>query len=258
MIELALLLLGLLVTTIFTMVGLAGGLLIVPILVLGLGLPAQQAVGVSLMMMTFATISATIAYARQRRINYKIGVLLDVLDVPGALVGVWLTTLIASNLLAGLFGGFLVIVSINIIMRRNGRAGHKADQRRHIFGLPTRTIQFCLLASFISGTVAGMFGAGGGTVDITVMILALGMSPYMAAGTSEFGMALTNTAALIPHLFLGNVVLGYAIPITAGAVVGAQIGPALSRRAGVGILRKTLAVLFVVVGLRMLLVPFVA
>jgi len=258
MIELALFMLGLLVTTVFTMVGLAGGLLIVPILILGFGLPAQQAVGVSLMMMTFATLSATIAYARQRRINYRVGVLLDVLDVPGALVGAWLTTLIASNLLAGLFGAFLLIVSIFVIMRKNEQTTDVMGIKRRILGLPVQAFYFCLLASFASGAVAGMFGAGGGTVDMAAMILMLRMSPYIAVGTSEFGMALTNTAALIPHAFLGNVALGYAVPLAAGAVVGAQIGPTLSRRAKVITLRKILGLVFIIIGLRMIIVPYIS
>jgi len=59
----------------------------VPMLVLAFGLPAQNAVGISLMAMTFATISATVAYSRQRKINYKVGILLDVLDIPGSTRG---------------------------------------------------------------------------------------------------------------------------------------------------------------------------
>ncbi|MEM3616370.1 MAG: sulfite exporter TauE/SafE family protein [Candidatus Bathyarchaeia archaeon] len=250
MIELLLLLTGLMVATVCSLVGLGGGILIVPILVLGFGLRTQHAIGVSLLMMTFTTISATVAYARQKRINYKVGVLLDVLDVPGAVLGAFITTLLSSNLLAGLFGCLLMIISMHII-RKNKDGGEDAINSGD-FSLSRRAIYLCLLTSFVSGFVAGMFGAGGGTVDIIAMVLVLGMSPYIATGTSEFGMALTNTAALIPHIFLGNVVLEKAVPITIGAVIGAQLGPAISRRMKVATLRKILGVVLLIVGIRML------
>lgn len=251
MIEILLFLSGLLVATICSMVGLGGGILIVPILVLGFGLVTQHAVGISLLMMTFTTVSATIAYARQKRINYKVGVLLDVLDAPGAVLGAFLATTLSSNLLASLFGCLLIIISIYIIKKKNRNGGEDLTSSGD-FKLSRRTIYVCLLTSFLSGFVAGLFGAGGGTVDMIAMVLVLGMSPYVVTGTSEFGMALTNTAALIPHIFFGNVVLEKAAPVAIGAIIGAQLGPAISKRMKVATLRRILGVVLFVVGVRML------
>lgn len=256
MIELLLFLTGLLVATICSLVGLGGGVLIVPILVLGFGLRTQHAIGVSLMMMTFTTISATLAYASQKRINYKVGVLLDVFDVPGALLGAFITTLLASNILAGLFGCLLLIISIHIIKKKDKQDGEN-NVKQVDFKLSSRTIYLCILTSFVSGLASGMFGAGGGTIDMIAMVLVLEMSPYIATGTSEFGMALTNIAALIPHLFLGNVILQTAVPITIGAFIGAQLGPAISKLIRVPTLRKILGVVLFVVGLRMLMAFYI-
>ncbi|MGC8817429.1 MAG: TSUP family transporter [Candidatus Hadarchaeum sp.] len=82
-----LILLSLLIATVFSMVGLVGGVLIVPALVLLFSLTTQQAVGVSLFAVMFTTISATLTYAVRGKINYRVGLLLDTLDVPGAVVG---------------------------------------------------------------------------------------------------------------------------------------------------------------------------
>jgi len=113
-----------------------------------------------------------------------------------------------------------------------------------------------MLGSLASGVVSAMFGIGGGVVDEMVMILMLGMTIRLSAGTAMFGMALTTVAALIPHWFLGNVLLDYAIPLTIGCVIGGQIGPYLSKRTRASTLRKILAAVFIVIGVRMLLVPF--
>jgi len=255
MIELTLILLGLLIATISSMIGLAGGAFMVPALVLIFGLTAQKAVGVSLFAIMFVTISATAAYAVQGRIRYKVGLLLDTLDVPGALLGAYITTLIASKWLAGMFGGLLVFIASYIILKKNSRK--EADSNHKFLGLSRRVISYCMIGSFVSGVVSAMFGIGGGVIDETVMILLLGMSIHLSAGTAMFGMAITTVAAVIPHWFLGNILLEYAIPLTIGCVIGGQIGPRLSKRTRASILRKILGTVFIFIGLRMLLVPFV-
>ncbi|MEM2926608.1 MAG: sulfite exporter TauE/SafE family protein [Candidatus Bathyarchaeia archaeon] len=245
--------LSLFIAAISSLVGLGGGVFLVPSLILIFGLPSQKAVGASLFTMTFTTISATIAYARQKKIDYKIGILLDVLDVPGATLGAYVTTIINSKLLATIFGIFLFIVSIRLLKSREAPGNsepHNPGSPRLNKGVVAST----LAASFASGFVAGMLGAGGGTVDETVMILFLGMPATLAAGTAEFGMALTNLAALIPHWMFGNVLIDYVIPLALGAILGAQIGPHLSKRAGERIVRRSLAIVFAIIGIRMLLV----
>jgi len=252
MIELTLIPLGLFIAAIFSMVGLAGGTFMVPMLVLLFGLPAQKAIGASLFAIMFMTISATVAYAIQKKIDYKVGLLLDTLDVPGAVLGAYITTLVASVWLAGMFGGLLVVIATYITLRKNST---KADSEKKL-GFSRRVICLCLLGSLASGIVSGMFGIGGGIIDETVMILLLGMSIHMSIGTSVFGMSITTVAAVIPHWFLGNILLDYAIPLTVGCVLGGQLGPYLSKRARAGTLRKILGAILIFIGLRMLLVPF--
>jgi uncharacterized membrane protein YfcA len=244
---------SLLIATISSLVGLGGGVFLVPTLVLAFGLPSQKAVGASLFAMTFTTLSATIAYARQRKIYYRIGILLDVLDVPGAALGAYITTLIDSQLLAIIFGLFLFIVSIRLLRSEASQENGALEGSRTIC-LTKGIVVSSLAASFASGIVAGMLGAGGGTVDETVMILVLGMPASFAAGTAEFGMALTNSAALVSHWILGNVMIDYVVPLAIGAAIGAQIGPHLSKQVGERILRKVLGIVFVLIGLRMVLI----
>jgi hypothetical protein len=255
MIELGLIPLGLIIAALFSMVGLAGGVFMVPMLVLLFGLPAQQAVGVSLFAVMFTTISATTAYMVQKRINYKVGLLLDTLDVPGAIFGAYLTTLITSMWLSGGFGILLIFIAAIMIWKKN--SSKSLDLNHKFSSLSIRVIGYCLLGSFTSGLVSGMFGVGGGVIDEIVMILLLGMSIRISAGTAMFGMAITTVAAVIPHWFLGNIVLNYAIPLAIGCILGAQIGPYYSKRARASTLRKILGAVLVVIGLRMLLVPFV-
>ncbi|MGQ9788927.1 MAG: sulfite exporter TauE/SafE family protein [Candidatus Hadarchaeaceae archaeon] len=253
MFELILLPAGILIATFFSMIGLAGGTLIVPLLVLAFALPTQKAIGISLLAVMFTAVSSTLAYAAQRRIHFKVGLLLDTLDVPGAFLGAYLTTMIASGWLAGMFGSVLIFLAARMFWRRNSGGGAGSVNS---LVLNRRVIAACVLGSLISGMVSGMFGIGGGAIDELVMILMLGMSVHLSAGTAMFGMAITTGAALIPHWLLGNVLLDYAVPLTIGCIIGGQIGPYLSRRTQAVTLRRILAAVFIVIGIRMLLVPF--
>lgn len=237
------------------MVGLGGGVFFVPTLLLAFGVTAQKAVGISLVTMTFSTFSAALAYARKGLINYRLGLLLDVLDVPGVLLGAYITTLLDPSWLASLFGILLFFVAFRLLRKGDSEADPQASGRR-IIGLPAKAVYISLMASFLSGLVAGMFGAGGGTVDESFMVLAIGVPALTAAATSEFGMAVTNFAAALSHGFLGNILWEYAIPLTLGAAIGGQIGPHISGRVKEKTLRRILSAAFVLVGIRMLIFPY--
>ncbi|MEM2878478.1 MAG: sulfite exporter TauE/SafE family protein [Candidatus Hadarchaeales archaeon] len=244
---------GFLIATVFSMVGLAGGSFIVPLLVLGFGLATQKAVGVSLFAVTFITISAALGYAARRRIDFRVGLILDALDVPGAFIGAYITTMVRSSILAGMFGLMLVFISFYAFLRKNSKPEKGGGGRPE---LNRRVITACMMGSFLSGIVSGMFGIGGGVVDELVMIFILGMSVHLSAATAMFGMALTTVSAVVPHWMLGNVVLEYAIPLAAGGVVGGQLGPYLSVRSRATTLRKVMAIVIALIGVRMLFVPF--
>jgi len=254
MLELILIPAGLAIATFFSMIGLAGGSFFVPMLVLAFGLPAQKAVGCSLFAVMFTAISSTIAYAAQRRIHFKVGLLLDTLDVPGAFLGAYLTTLISSSWLAGMFGGLLIMLAARMFQRSPAREITTPEALR----LDRRVVAACVLGSFTSGVVSGLFGVGGGVIDEAFMILLIGMSVHLSAGTAMFGMAITTVAAVIPHWLLGNILPEYAAPLALGSVVGGQLGPYLSKRTPAPTLRRILVVVFIFLGIRMLLVPFLS
>ncbi len=254
MIELILIPIGLLIAAFFSMVGLAGGSFIVPMLVLGFGLATQKAIGISLLAVMFTAVSATLAYAMQRKINFRVGLLLDTMDVPGAFLGAYLTTFIASTWLAGMFGGLLVFIAAYMFLRRKSSREIAADDS---IRMGRKTVGYCVLGSLASGIVSAMFGIGGGVIDEMVMILMLGMTIHMSAGTAMFGMAITTIAAFIPHWLLGNVIWDYAIPLAIGCAIGGQIGPYFSKRTEASTLKKILAAAFIIIGLRMLLIPFI-
>jgi hypothetical protein len=250
-----------------SMAGLGGGFLIVPILILIFQLPAQNAIAISLVAICGTTISATIAYARQKRIDYILGLLYDLFDIPGVIIGAYLTTFFPSNLLAGIVGVFIMSMSIILIMH-NKKASkekrgqlkvedetwkrRKVDSSGKIFEYIVHERYLTFVSSFAGGLVTGLAGLGGGITDTATMIL-LGVPPHIAVASSEFAMALTNGTGVIAHGLLNNILFEYALPITLGTIIGAQLGSYFNKCVRENTLRKILAFIAFFVGLRMAL-----
>lgn len=266
-----LLIFGFMIGTPMAMVGLGGGILIVPMLILIFGLPASNAAAISLVAMVGTSVSASIGYIRQRRVDYKLSLLYDILDIPGVVAGAYLTTILPKNILAGLCGFFVVIISLLLIKNRrsatvSSRKGEqttgkewrrrKVDSSNQIFEYMVRSPSLALISSFLSGLVGGLAGLGGGVTDATTMIL-LGVPPHIAAASSEFAMALTNGVGVAAHGILHNILWDYAVPLTIGTFIGAQLGVLASKRTRGETLTKILSVIALILGVRLILLLFV-
>ncbi|MCW4034519.1 MAG: sulfite exporter TauE/SafE family protein, partial [Candidatus Bathyarchaeota archaeon] len=250
-----------------SMCGLGGGFILVPTLILVFNLPPQSAVAISIVAMFGTTISATLGYLKQKRVDFKLAVLYDVFDIPGVIIGAYLTTILPKDFLIGLCGFFILFLSL--LMLRNLRKktcatgfssvkeedgwGRKVqDSMNHVFEYKIRKPGLVVLSSLMSGLVTGLAGLGGGITDTTTMIL-LGVPSHIAVASSEFAMALTNGAGILTHGFLQNIPFDYAIPITIGTIIGAQFGVLLAKRAKQQTLKMILALISLAFSIRLII-----
>ncbi|MDH5377948.1 MAG: sulfite exporter TauE/SafE family protein [Gammaproteobacteria bacterium] len=263
-----LLMLGFIVGLPASMCGLGGGFILVPTLILVFNLSPQNAIAISLVAMCGTTISATLGYIKQKRVDYKLALLYDIFDIPGVVVGAYLTTILPKNLLIGLCG--FLILFLSLLMLRNLRArklstknkesnmtcngwGRKvSDSMNQVFEYKIRRPSLIMISSLMSGLVTGLAGLGGGITDTTTMML-LGIPSHIAIASSEFAMALTNGAGVITHGFLQNISIGYAIPITIGTILGAQFGVLLAKRTKQKTLKMILSVVSLLFSIRLIL-----
>lgn len=256
-----------------SLAGVGGGFLIMPVLIFFFGLPAQNAVAVSIAAILGTTISSSVVYLKQKRVDFFLALLYDVFDVPGVIVGAYLASLITSNMLTGLVGVFIISLSILLIIRKEpvldkpkisntkgsiqnkGWKRKKTDSNNKTFSYKIKRPALIFLSSFTGGLATGFAGLGGGITDTSTMIL-LGIPAHIAVASSEFAMALTNGAGLLAHGILDNLLIEYAIPLTIGTIVGAQIGAVLGKHVKGATIRKVLIVLACIAGIRLLLSAF--
>ncbi len=255
-----------LVGIISSMIGVGGGFLIVPILVLIYAISTHLAVGTSVVMIVFTALSSTFAYARQRRIDYSLGSILATGSIPGAALGAYATSFISPAGLASLFGVFLIIVAVRMLIAPNDSKGEKRsriwgwirrikDAQGHVFQYEANMVPGIAL-SLLAGFASGFFGVGGGAVMVPVMVLVMTMPMHIAVATSMFIMIFTSVSAATTHILLGNVLADSAIALGIGIVFGTQVGAFAARRLRARSLQRVFAAFLLVIGARMALQYF--
>ncbi|NJP38288.1 sulfite exporter TauE/SafE family protein [Alkalicoccus luteus] len=263
----ALAVLGLAAAIIGSVMGLGGGIIIVPaLMVLGgytellSGITPQTAVGTSLLVMIFTGLSSTLAYMKQKVVDLKSGLLFFAGSGPGALFGVWLNSGIdvASFLIA--FGVFIIIVSFILLIRHRIKPiPLRPGGIKRTFREPDGTIReygyeawLGISIAFFVGMFSGLFGIGGGSLMVPAMIILFAFPPHFAVATSMFLVFLSALVSSASHVALGNVDWVYAAALIPGAWFGGKIGAWINRRLKSDTLVLALRVVLLLIGIRLI------
>ena len=168
--DLLLLLSGIAAGAFGALLGLGGGILIVPILTLGFGLPLAAAVGTSLVSVIATSTGAAAVNVRAGRADVRLGITLGVGTVVGALTGGLVAAFLPERILAALFSGLLVYTAV--AMLRGIRAPSEDESTDTVDpaapdgsdapAYRTRRVPLAIGGSFVAGNVSGLLGIGGG------------------------------------------------------------------------------------------------
>jgi len=216
---LGLVLLGFAAGIIGSMIGLGGGFVVVPILTF-FGFSPQLAASNSLFAAFSNAVASTVSYAKQRRIEYSLGLKLGLLSVPGTILGAYISDEITSSLFKILFGIVLLASSLYIFSKR------KIEPKT--YNLSKQIMVLAIGASFFAGIISSLFGIGGGVVFVPLMVIAIGLSMKMAAPTSQFILLFASASGMIAHALLGHPDFYQALFLSIGAFVGGLVGSRLS------------------------------
>lgn len=253
-----------LIGVISTLLGIGGGSLIVPFLIIVFNTGYAEAVATSLTAMVFLASLGALNYYKRGLVDVKVGVLFQALTVAGAFIGANIVSIIPTGVLKGAFGVFLLYVSYTMFKgKKRSLEGEKTRVKdrfyRKKFTLPDgSTVDFeipILLSSslvFTAGVFSGMFGIGGGTILVPVLNLACGFPIHVAVATSTFIISMTALTGAATHYIHGNLNVLLVIPVSIGYVIGSQIGPRLAVRIKGVILRKIFAILLAFASLRII------
>lgn len=232
--------------------GLGGGILIVPILTLGFGMPLPTAIGISLICVIATSTGAAAINVRAGRADVRLGITLGAGTVVGAVAGGLVAGLLPERAIAGIFAALLAYTAITMLRRLRSSASEEpdvpmVDPAAHDGpGAPpyrSRRLPAALGGSFVAGNVSGLLGVGGGIVTVPIIHLVMGAPMLVAVATSNFMIGITAAAGAYAYLFRGDVDPRLAAPVVVGTALGAALGAVLASR----IQSSWLAMAFVIV-----------
>jgi uncharacterized membrane protein YfcA len=201
------------------MIGLGGGIIVVPVLTF-LGFPPTAAASNSLFAALSNSIASTISYSRQKRIEYFLGLKLGLLAIPGTILGAIISTDVAPDIFKILFGFVLVASAIYIFLRKQIESREKIISKQMII--------FAIGASFFAGIISSFFGIGGGIIFVPLMVVGMGMSMKKAAPTSQLILLFASLSGVIVHSVLGHPDFLQAGFLAIGSFFGGLVGAKLS------------------------------
>ena len=248
--------------------GLGGGIVVIPLLTLGLGVDIRYAAGAALVSVIATSSGAASSYVKEGYSNLRIGMFLEVATTSGAVAGALLAGHLPEKAITVLFGVVLLLSSgLSLRSPGGGDAGASSDPiatrlrldssyptpegplAYHVHGVPPA---FGLM--FVAGALSGLLGIGSGAVKVLALDRAMRLPFKVSTTTSNFMIGVTAAASAGVYLGRGYIDPGLAMPVMLGVLVGALAGARILARAESRSLRVLFAAVIAVLGAQMIYV----
>lgn len=249
-----------------SMFGLGGGIIIIPLLTLGLGFEMKDAIGASLIGVIASSTGAAGRYVSEGLVNIRLGMLMEPATTVGSIAGAFLAVYLDQEILALAFAAVLLYSAyymfkkpeVTVHSRREGfcrfldssyvdpQTGEKVEYGVH-------NLRRGLLASFAAGNMSGMLGVGGGIVKVPAMNVWMGVPMRAATSTSNFMIGVTAVAGASVLYVNGLIPPVLAATVALGVFAGASIGPRLVRHTAGRTLRRYFAIVLIAISALMVL-----
>jgi hypothetical protein len=252
-----------------SLLGLGGGVLIVPLLTFGFGLPLRESVGVSLVCVIMTSSAAAGVYLERHVANLRLGMTLELFTAIGALVGGFIAFLLDERLIALLFAVLLAYVAVTMALNR---AMPTTDEPSVDVGPSTaeppstamidrlsgddyrvRNLGRGMIGATGAGVISALLGIGGGAIKVPVMNLTMGVPLRVAIATSNLMIGVTAAASSVIYVINGGIDPYVAGPTAIGVFLGATAGSRLSHRVDLRVLRLLFVVVLGYTAIQMLL-----
>lgn len=253
-----------------SLVGLGGGVFVVPMLTVIFGVPFASAAGASIVSVIATSSGAAAAYVRDHITNLRVGMFLQIATTVGAICGAFLAVLVPATLLYVVFGLVLLISAAPLILKlgeelpagiKNDRWAEKLslgssypDQRlgREVSYAVTRVpLGFSLM--YVAGLLSGLLGIGSGTFKVLAMDTAMRLPMKVSTTTSNLMIGVTAAASAGIYFQRGMIDPLIAAPVALGVLLGATIGAKTLARLSNNTIRKLFIPVLVLIAAEMIM-----
>ena len=274
-------LLGITASSLGMLAGLAGGIILVPLLIV-IGVPVQEVIGTVQSALILPTLIASIEGFRRKEIFIRFAIIFEFSTIAGTWIGAYLTIIVPSLILKLVFTGLAFFFSV-MIFRNSKSSSSIPDLEPAIEDIPGESklfsyinklnkkvkpflkfkigktteaqvsIPLMVVFGLFIGITAGMLGIGGGWIKTPLMIIVYKFPVHSATSTALFMALITVTSGGLAHAFFGNLNLELLIPLAIGLTLGSFIGLKIKHRLASAKLSKVVAIILAIVALLLLL-----
>ena len=241
--------------------GASGSLIVVPGLKLFLDFRTQTAMGTSLLLNVIAAVVAAYVFFRHRNIHVRPALWIAAGTVVGAQVGSLFADMIPEAEMSNLFGIFLIPLGISL-WRRGIRGVVRLSTAQSSNALPSvqewRSRLLALGLGLFVGLMCGLFAFGGGLMILLILVFVLRYPLHLAVGTSIFVVAINASSGALGYGLRGNMDVSAALIAGVPAMLTGGLGARVANRVSEAKLGKIMGGIFIVLGIAMVVVPYIA
>lgn len=228
------------------LLGLGGGVVVIPVLTLMLGVDIRLAIAASAIAVVGTSAAGAAENVRAGLANVRLAVFLELGAAAGALTGAFVSGLVATRSLFVIFG--LVLAASGAVLLRKASlaapaavgaaspgafsaslSGHCPDDDGRPVPYPVERPGLGLALIYLAGLFGGMLGVGAGVLKVPALDVAMKVPWRASTATSTLMIGVTAAASAGVFLGRGDVAPIVVAPVAVGVVVGAQAGARLAR-----------------------------
>jgi len=252
-----------------SLVGLGGGVVVVPVLTLLFHIDIRLAIGASIVSVIATSSGAAAAYVRERMTNLRAGMFLEIATTTGAITGAYLTTILPAR---GLFILFAVVLGYSAVAmyrkrhsaalltvshdrianRLNLHGSYYDDAEHKEISYKVTGTKVGLSIMYVAGMVSALLGIGSGALKVPAMDLAMHLPMKVSTATSNFMIGVTAAASAGVYFARGQIDPIMAAPVAAGVLGGATFGSRILGRLESKTVRLVFVIVLIVISLEML------
>ncbi|AYN01691.1 hypothetical protein SAMN05421796_102172 [Chryseobacterium piscicola] len=221
-----------------SLTGLGGGVIIIPLLTLGFGVPMHYAIGASLISVIGTSSGAAVAFVKEGFTNMRIGMFLEIATTAGAIVGALVSGMLNPNTIGIIFASILLLT---VILNLKGKPDHQEprikgslEDKLKLYGtFPDKGILKSYSARntvpgffmmMFAGAMSGLLGIGSGALKVLAMDNMMRLPFKVSTTTSNFMIGVTAVASSLIYFQRGEIIPVIVAPVLVGVVVGSFIG----------------------------------
>src|SRR3984893_3865314 len=244
---------GFVVGVLIGMTGVGGGVLLLPILIFGLRVPAIVAVGSDALFNFFTKIPASLLHLKKGTVRRKVVIALATGSIPGSIGGVKLLMHIrhlygdgVNSFIKTAVGVLLIVIPLLLLLQKKieERVANRPPTAKGLLGIA--------LIGLVAGFLVGMTSVGSGSIIMMLLLLFYSFPPKVNVGTDIVHAVILTGVTGFLHFRLGNVDPMLVVSLLIGSIPGGLLGSHLSTRVPVLWLRRILCTLLLITGARML------